>query len=331
MSTLYVTEQYARLEKTYHSLEVVKDDEVLLRVPLGRISEVVLVGSVGVTTPALHALLAAEIPLALLRYNGELLGRLTPPIAKNLELRRLQYQRAAEPEFALKIARQIAHGKAVNQRTLTRRLLRTRPEIDSAPLEHVKNLLEQIDLAPDLASLRGYEGSTARIHFELLRAIVGEPWGFKKRARRPPPDPVNALLSLGYSLLTQNAITALEIVGLDPFDGFYHADQYGRPALALDLLEEFRSLIVDSVVIELISREMIQADDFMPGDKGGVLLKPPALKKFLAQYTRRMQSRIQHPDAGRAISYQKCLELQARRLRKVIEGSLETYEALQTR
>jgi CRISP-associated protein Cas1 len=331
MSTLYVVEQGARIEKTYHSLEVTLDDEVLLRAPLARVSDVVLVGNVGLTTPAMQVLLEAGIPVALLRQSGELLGRLTPLTPRNLDLRRRQYQRAADPDFALAISRQIVHGKLDNQRTLARRICRNYPEIDAAPLDDLKELLEKVESAADLASLKGFEGNGAKIYFAVLRAAIGAGWGFTRRARRPPPDPINALLSLGYSLLCQNAITALEIAGLDPYDGFYHADQYARPALALDLMEEFRCVIVDSVVLNVVSREMIRPEDFLPGRAGGVFLKQPALKDYLRQYTARLQSQVRPPDSPRRLSYQKCLELQARKLRHVIEGESERYLPLRVR
>lgn len=331
MPVLYVTEPYARVEKVYHSLEVTLNDEVLARAPIATISEVILVGNVGITTPAMHALLAAEKPLALLRWSGEFLGRLTAPTGKNLALRKKQYLKASEPEFALRIARQVARGKTLNQRALVRRWIRERPEVDGSALDSLAGWLKKIDQADDLDSLRGYEGNTARVHFEMLEALLDNRWGFHKRARRPPPDPINALLSLGYSLLCQSCISALEICGLDPYEGFYHAEVYGRPALALDLMEEFRCLVVDAVVVNCASREILEPGDFQPADNGGVRLKPAAMRKFLRSYTGRMQSRVIHPSAGRAVSYQECLELQARCLRKVIEGEESEYTSIRAR
>jgi CRISPR-associated protein Cas1 len=148
--------------------------------------------------------------------------------------------------------------------------------------------------------------------------------------RRPPGDPVNAMLSLGYTLLGHNMMTALEVVGLDPYDGFFHADKYGRPALALDLVEEFRSVIVNSVVLTVVNKRMLTPDDFRPGRKGGVILRRSGLREFLSQYTARLQTEVIHPLAGRRLTYQKCFEVQARLMRKVIEGQAEAYSPFLT-
>ena len=151
---------------------------------------------------------------------------------------------------------------------------------------------------------------------------------FERRSRRPPKNPVNALLSLGYSLLTQNMITACEIVGLDPYDGFFHADKYGRPALALDLVEEFRAIIVDSVVRTLVNKGMVDEDDFRAGGKNkeGIYLTRRGLRIFFTQYGRRLNTRVTHPHYERRLTYQQCFEVQTRLLRKVIEKELDAYQ-----
>ena len=149
--------------------------------------------------------------------------------------------------------------------------------------------------------------------------------GFEKRTRRPPKDPANALLSLGYTLLTNNLMTACEVVGLDPYDGFFHADKYGRPALALDLVEEFRGLIVDSVVMNVVNRGMLKASDFEPGPGRGVYLKPKAMKTFFKSYSARLNTEVVHPLVERRLSYQKCFEVQARLLRDTMEGKRQEY------
>lgn len=325
MSTLYVTEPGARLEKEYHHLAVFKNDELLQRVPLALVSEVVLIGTVGVTTPALIALLEGGIPLSIIRSSGQLLGRLVPPTFRNIPLRHRQYQRATAPAFCLAVSKAIVGGKLRNQRTMARRLCRARPELESGPVDSITRALRQVETAPDLDSLRGLEGSAAKAYFDLLRRALLPAWESPRRTRRPPQDPFNALLSFGYTLLGQSMMTALEVVGLDPYDGFFHADKYGRPALALDLVEEFRSVIVDSVVLTVINKRILQSDDFQKGPNG-VNLKLPALRKFLVQYTDRLQTEVFHPLAGKRLTYQKCLEVQARQLRKAIEEEGAVYQ-----
>jgi CRISPR-associated protein Cas1 len=335
MATMYVTEQGARVEKEYQRFLVTKDDEVLLAVPAVRLSHVVLVGRVGVTTPALLALLQEGVGLSLVSRAGQLRGRLMPPTGKNILLRHRQYERAQDPAFCLAVSRAVVDGKLRNCRALARRWARTRPEVPAELLERIDRAVDQAAKAPDLAALRGIEGEGTRNYFGVLRrALEPRPesrMGFEKRTRRPPRDPVNAMLSLGYTLLTDNLMTACEIVGLDPYDGFFHAEKYGRPALALDLVEEFRPVIVDSLVLNIVNRGMLAADDFQPGPEGGVYLKREALQTFFRQYSARLNIQWLHPGVGRKLSYQQWFEVQAQALRKVIEGEAPAYRPMVVR
>jgi CRISP-associated protein Cas1 len=374
MSTLYVTEPGSRIEKEYRHLLVTCDDETLLRVPLASVDHVVLVGQgVGATTPALHALLAAGIGLSLVSGRGELLGRLEPPSGKNLELRRRQYERAADPGFCLEFARPVVLGKLHNYRALALRWT-SRGEAfrqeraaedglssngtpsagtpsaaagspgNASPLRALADALDRAERAPDLATLRGIEGTASKAYFAVLRGCLRAGMPFDRRSRRPPADPVNALLSLGYTLLGEAIGTALEIVGLDPYQGFYHAAKYGRPALALDLLEEFRGPVADSVALTLINKRMLGAEDFVSGSgedavaggeadgrAPGVYLKRDALKIYLREFSERLESSFTHPLAGRPLTYRKCLEVQARQAAKTITGELSRYTPLRVR
>jgi len=338
MPTLYVTEPGARIEKEYKRILVMsKDEEALFSAPLVHVTDVVIVGSVGVTTQAMLSLLEAGVSFSIVSRAGKLLGRLLPPAEGNIFLRREQYKRAADPSFCFPVAKAIVLGKLKNQRTFAKRILRTHPEISKKAMEQLDRTIAEAENETDLERLRGREGIGAKAYFEILRAALPKEWEFKTRTRRPPKDPANALLSLGYSLLTQNMMTALEVVGLDPYDGFFHADVYGRPALALDLVEEFRSLIVDSVVLTVTNKRIIAPDEFAqspkgdPGPEGGFYLKPQALKKFLRNYNERLHSTVVHSQAGRAITYQKCFEAQAWLLRRVIEGTKPEYVPFRTR
>lgn len=331
MPTLYITEQGARLEKEYKRIAVVKEDNVLMTVPLARIDQVVLVGNVGVTTPALHALLDAQVGLTLLNSWGDLRGHLQPETHKHLALRHSQYQCTQDRQGALAICKAMVTGKLCNARAMAQRITRRHQQIQRDDLRVFDDSLRQLDSANDLATLRGIEGNAAKSYFQIFWQALPANLQPSRRSRRPPADPANALLSLGYTLLTQNMLAACEVVGLDPYDGFYHADEYGRPALALDLIEEFRSIIVDSVVLNLLNRKMLGADDFQPGPEGGVYLKSAAMRIFFTQYSKRLHAQVLHPLAGRRISYQKCFEVQARQLRKVIEGETERYIPFLTR
>lgn len=325
MATLYVTEQGAQVEKEYQRLLVTRDDEVLFQVPLSRVSEVVLVGQVGVTTPAMLALLEAGVGLTLVSRSGALRGRLVPPTPRHIPLRHRQYERARDEAFCLGVARAIVGGKLRNARTLVRRWCRKFPAIGAAAAGIITQAIRGAEAATDLDALRGLEGVGTRAYFRAFRQVLRREWEFPRRARRPPTDPINALLSLGYTLLGQNMMTALEVVGLDPYDGFFHADKYGRPALALDLMEEFRGVVVDSLVRMVINKRMLQADDFQIGPEGEVILTRSGLRVFLTQYSARLETEVIHPLFGRRLTYQKCFEVQARLLRAVIEGKRETY------
>lgn len=337
MSTVYVVEAGARLEKEHGRLLVTLHDEVILRVPISRVSRVVLVGQAGATTPALHALLATGIPLALISRGGKLLGQLTPPMPGNILLRRAQYGHDGDDEFGLRLARAIVGGKLRNQRTVAARLAR-RPaqgDRDAGQRPEVSGLtvaITQAETAADLATLRGIEGQAARHYFALFRRAFAPEWGFERRNRRPPRDPINALLSLGYSLLTQNVMSALEIVGLDPYLGYFHAEAYNRPALALDLVEEFRAPVVDSLVLWLVKQRVLSPGDFVADpETGGVMLTDRGLRHFLTRFSARLEAEVMVRELNRRLSYRKLFEVQARRLARVITGEADAYRSFRAR
>ncbi len=359
MATLYVSETGSRLEKEYKRLRIVnKEGQKLLAIPLSRVSEVALVGWVGATTPAMLTLLDAGIGLTFLTRHGKLRGRLTPPTGKNLPLRRQQYRQAGEAAFGLHLSRAIVAGKLRNSRTMARRMLRSGIPAPPGQIDRLISCLKEVTGQPKFAPainqaqqignnpksktcaersrsiqnpksvLMGLEGHGAKAYFSILRAALKKQLLFGPRSRRPPKDPVNALLSLGYSLLTANLMTALEIVGLDPYCGFFHATAYGRPALALDLMEEFRPIIVDSVVLSLVNKRMLSVKDFEAGGRNdqGIYLTRRGRRVFFEQYTRRLNTTVFHPAAGRSLSYQKIFEIQARQVAKLIQKEIDDYQ-----
>lgn len=326
MATLYLVEQGARVEKEYRQLLVCKEGEVLQEVKLARLERVVVLGRVGFTTPALLALMDAGIPLVFLTRQGKVRGRLAGRTGGNLALRHRQYERSGDPVFCLELARSVVSGKLVNYRTLAMRMLRSHPQESGSQIVHdLHRYVQQTEAAESLATLRGIEGAGTRAYFQVLRGCLPEEFEFPRRARRPPPDPVNALLSLAYTLLGESIFAALEVVGLDPYDGFFHSDAYNRPALALDLVEEFRGVVADSVVLALLNRRVLRLRDFVWRGEG-VYLRPEALKQFLKAYTRRLNTRVRHPFWDQRLSYQQVFEAQARILVRVIQGELGRYE-----
>ncbi|MGH2533310.1 MAG: CRISPR-associated endonuclease Cas1 [Thermomicrobiales bacterium] len=320
MPNLYVTEPGARLETEAGQLLVTKHGELLLAVPAARVDEVVLVGHAGVTTPALGLLLDRGIGLVLLTTGGRFRGRLVANRAVPVDLRRAQYRRAEDPAFCLALSRAIAAGKIRNARTLLLRLDETNTDPPTlAAVREMAALEDALPAAETLAAIMGIEGRAARRTFAVLGRALRPPWVLPRRARRPPPDPVNALLSLLYTLLHESCYAAVEAVGLDPYCGYLHQPRAGRAALALDLMEEFRPVIADSVMLTLLNKRILSPDDFEPGDPAdGVRLTREGWRHVATQYTKRLQTRIRPPGLARQTTYQKLLEIQARGLKRAI-------------
>jgi CRISPR-associated protein Cas1 len=255
-------------------------------------------------------------------------------MGKNHPLRRAQYARASDGEFCVSFARAIATAKVGNSISLARRWSRQLHEdgVEPAPniLASAIACYARLATARDLNELRGLEGAAGCQYYRVLRMMLRPCWSFERRTRRPPADPVNALLSICYTLLTQAAVSALEVVGLDPFEGFYHGDKYGRPALALDLVEEFRAYVADSLTLRLINRRMVELRDF--GTRaGGVILSPRGWSVVLTQFGRRMNEEILVRDIDRRLSVRKIIEFQARRIARVVQGKDEHYKPFRTR
>lgn len=342
MPTLYVIEPGSRIEKEYQRILVTKEDKVLQSVPARLVDEVVLVGSAGATTQALLSLLDQGVGFSMVTQSGRLRARLRPVDAPNLLLRRRQYAVVEDKDFRIGVTRSILLGKLKNSRVMSMRIIRklmkrsdpNQPFLMSQ-LARIETSIQQVPATADDNTLRGLEGAAAKAYFAIFRAGLNrdEFQEFTKRTRRPPKDPVNVLLSLGYSLCADALFTACEVVGLDPYCGFLHTDTYGRPSLALDLLEEFRSIIVDSVVLRVINKHIIKPSHFAYSDEGieGIVLKNVGMKRFLGEFNRRLNTEIHHPIAGRSLSYRKCFEVQARQVRKMIEGTQTTYFPLLAR
>lgn len=322
-------EQGSVLHKRSERLEVTKDGKRLLQVPAMKVGQVVIFGNIQVTTPAMAFLLKEGIDLAYLSSRGTFRGRLQAPHSRNISLRWAQYERGRDPQFQLLVARAIVAGKITNARTQCLRFQRTGQvrEIDGA-LDRLDDFRRRSALA-DLASLRGLEGAAAGLYYSVFRQVVLE-LDFPRRTRRPPRDPVSVLLSLSYTLLLNTVMAAVEVVGLDPYLGFYHAEKYGRPALALDLMEEFRPIVADALVATLVNKKMITAADFQQ-ELGGLSLSHGAFRRLLREWSDKLNDEITHPYFDYSATYGRCIELQVRLLSKVIQGELPEYLPFRTR
>ena len=328
MSTLYLTQQDSVLRKEDERLKVTLKGETLLDLPMLKVSEVVVMGRVTVTPYTVAALMERNVHLTYLTEHGRYIGRIEPAFSKNSLLRRAQYATAFDEHRTLSLAKGFVAGKLANLRVTLLRAARNTEglDVDNA-VEAIRGAERRAEKADDLETLRGHEGEGSAVYFGMFdKLIKTKGFSFTKRVRRPPTDPVNALLSFGYALLANDVHAAVNVLGFDPYCGYLHADRYGRPSLALDVMEEFRPLVVDAVVLACLNKLIIQPEDFLVSLGNVCSLTPEARKKFLIQYEERKQTEIQHPIFEYKATYQRCFELQARILAKCIRGELERYE-----
>ena len=300
------------------------------RMPIKDVSNMQLHGSIKVTNNALISLLRQGSRISYFSSGGWFYGRTNGPYHKNIELRLAQFKHATSPKLAIQIAQRIVRGKIWNTRVLLRRYDRNNREL----LNTLQAILETIDLAEDLPTLLGIEGQAAALYFRAYAKIITEksPLGFsfKQRNRRPPKDPINAMLSYGYALLTAAHTEVVERVGFDPYLGFYHQPRYGRPALALDMMEEFRSIIVDSIVLNLVRRQTIKEKDFIYKDSA-CAFTPESKKRFIHAFEQRLETKITHPTFGYTIQYRQVFEVQARLLGRYLMNEIPDFPEFKAR
>jgi CRISPR-associated protein Cas1 len=334
---LYVQSPGAKIGRSGAELVVEARDGEKRSVRISDTSHVALFGAVQISTQAVQELCGHGISVVYLSSGGWFYGMTRGMDHKNIDLRRRQFTAAASTEWSLQLARRLVGVKIRNCRTIIRRNASDPP---AYTLERLKELITKAEAATSLESLLGIEGTAARLYFEAYGDMLRPPrdegapaaptFDFDGRNRRPPRDPVNALLSLGYALLAKDLTIALQAVGFDPYLGFYHQPRYGRPALALDVMEEFRPLIVDSVVLSAINTGAVKLPDFLRRG-GAVTLTQAGRGKFLRAYERRMDEEISHPIFGYRISYRRTLEVQIRLLARFLTGEIGEYPPFATR
>lgn len=333
---LYVAGHGLTIGKSGDVLQVREKSKTVQEARLGQISQVNLFGNVQLTASAVQGLCRAEKPIAHFSFGGWFYGLTHGLGLKNVFLRRRQFALSEQPAFCLAIARQLIASKIRNQRTLLRR---NHIEPPQNTITQMRRYAERAAHASDLESLLGIEGSAARLYFAAFSGMLKSEgaetdaplnFDFTFRNRRPPLDPVNALLSFSYSLLTRDLTIVCYSIGFDPFIGFFHQPRFGRPALALDLLEEFRPLIADSAVLSAINTRMVTIDDFIRIGPA-IALKPSGRKAFIQAYEQRMDALVTHPLFGYRVNYRRVLEIQARLLARVVDGEIARYRGFETR
>ena len=326
---LYVLEPGNRVGLSAETLQVRDDEGVKAEMPLVEAAGISLFGNVQISSQALRAVLGRDVPVFFLSYGGWLSGYARSANDHSLDLRSAQHELARDAEQSLRLARAFVFGKVRNQRTMVRRALGSSAR---AALQALSLMDDRIQTASNSESLLGFEGSAARLYFEAFGEMLRIQTGFEVtgRTRRPPTDPVNAMLSFGYAMLTKEALAAVVAVGFEPGLGFYHRVRAGRPSLALDLMEEFRPLIVDSTVLSVINAREIRASHFDRRGKA-IILTQEGRKIFIGAIERRLRSTVVHPTFGYTLTYRRALHVQARLLARTIQGDVPAYPPFMTR
>ena len=339
MANYYVKDQGASIAKQGERLVVAKGNQVIAYIPLHQLDQLTLMGNVQITTQAMAQLLQTQIDVVFMTQHGRVRGRLVANESKFAELRLKQLQVMSDPAANLALARQIVLGKLHNQLAVLQTANapdapKWLPEGNKA-IQGINDMAHHAAHCDNAESLRGYEGKAATYYWQAFRRLLRHDMGFTGRQYRPAPDPVNALLSFGYALLQKDVTAAIQMVGLDAHIGFFHTVQYGRPSLALDLMETFRPWVVDLMVLDLLhtpnppiaSTALIQTHDFTheASPERPLVLKETALRKVIEAYEKRMATRVYYAASQEQATLRRCVELQTRQLARVIKGEATIY------
>ncbi|OUL26093.1 type I-D CRISPR-associated endonuclease Cas1 [Nostoc sp. T09] len=331
MGTIYVTQDDSFISKLDERLNVKFDKKIILDVPLIKVDGLVVMGRSSISPAAIAELIDKKIPLTFLTNNGKYIARLEPEMSKNIFVRNAQWKAAGESAQAVHVTQGFVRGKLKNYRQTLLQSQRRYAELDlNAGITQLTNAIASLEKADSINSIRGLEGAGSAAYFGCFNQLIRvDDFSFTTRNRRPPIDPVNSLLSLGYSLLRHDIQGALNIVGFDPYLGYLHTERYGRPSLALDLMEEFRPLIVDAVVLTAINRRMQTPKDFITEPvSNAVSLTKEGLHTFLRLYQEKKQDKFKHPVLQKQHTYQETFEIQARFLAKYLLGEIDKYPPL---
>ncbi len=336
---LIIQSQGARIRKDGETLKIADEEQGETTVRLNDVSDVALFGNVSITTPALTTLMDREIPVAFHSHGGWFRGIAHGTGHRNVEVRTAQYRHSFDGEHCLRFARQLVAAKILNQRTILRRNWRGSRDQRKVVLNQLSAASRSTKSATSISVLLGLEGDGAATYFRAFAHLLAPPspeksadplgqalapFQFNRRNRRPPTDPVNAMLSLAYAMLTRHLTAALATVGLDPYRGFFHASRYGKPALALDIMEPFRPIIADSVVLAVVNTGEISPDHFVKAPTG-TSLTSAGRRRFVGAFERRLSQETTHPLFGYRLSMRRLLLLQARLLCRYLLGELPSY------
>lgn len=321
MTTLYLCEQGAVVRKSSRRLIVTKEKQILLDVPIIKIKRIFIFGNIQVTTQALSLLLEHGVDLSFFTSRGRLRGKLTSSMSKNIFLRLAQYERWRDQTFKIQLCRSIIEAKLKNMKYVMQRFLSNHPEekFDQS-FETIDRGLSQLNAKTNVSSLLGIEGASSSSYFTSFRRMFRRELQFKRRIMHPSPDPVNALLSLGYVMVTNEIASYLDGMSFDPFLGFLHGIKYGRKSLALDLVEEFRQPLIDTFTLRLANLRVFAENDFqlVPGE--GVHLTDIKFKEYLERYEKRLSEKISYGPYS-SMNWRDIFKQQCKHLEKsILEG-----------
>jgi CRISPR-associated protein Cas1 len=356
MTTYYVREQGAVIHKIDERLSVSKDKKPIAVIPLHDLTQLVVVGNVQLTTQTMRVLMQRRVDTVFMTRSGKVEGRAFSNEAGQATLRLRQMQVALDPALSLRVAKSIVFGKLNNQRHLLEEAAKAEakakwrglpaaaePASDDDDLvitpprgglgavqkaaSSIAQMMGMAGGANNADSLRGYEGKGGAYYWPAFRDLLKNDMGFRQRIYHPSPDPINALLSFCYTLLLKDVLTAVRIVGMDPYIGFFHTPEQSRQSLALDLMEEFRPLLVDRIVLQLVNQGRITERDFVreSSTQKPLVLAEGALKRVIVAYETRATSLVRYPASGEMNAWRRCIELQARHLARVLKGEEMQY------
>lgn len=296
-TVLFITEQGSRITRQGQAIIVSKNNEKQLLFPLANISQIVIMGRVEISTALMGLLMREGVDTVFLTSQGHYNGRLTGQTSKNIFIRERQFNLRQQQAFCLQFSREIVSAKIRNTRNLLRK---QQHQLYEQIKPRIDNAINSVAHSVQLSALRGFEGAFAALYFRHFSQLLNNDFGFRKRIKHPPPDPVNILLSFGYTLLFNSIYSITEAAGLDPFAGCYHQSAYGHPALVSDLMEPYRAAIIDRMVIRLMNTGAITGEHFIDNDSK-IELQTPAIQVFVKEYQTVLQRRFQYNERSETV------------------------------
>lgn len=331
--TVFLDESWGSLGRRENRMVIKQGGDVLQEIPFELFDQVFVIGNMNLSGAIMHEFFRRNVFVAFFSTFGRYEGCLTPEKMKYAKMRMIQVKNAMDPEICLGVAREIVDAKLANMRVILRRAAsRGAPDLESA-VNRIAVLRKEIFAAKDPGFLMGIEGAGSRAYFDGYKTLFDTSWGFRKRTRRPPRDPVNAALSFAYSILAGQITGIIQAVGMDAYIGFFHRERYNRPCLALDLIEVFRPVIADSVVLRLFSTQMVTPKDFdVPDpDRAGCYLNESGREAFFRAFSARMQEQAIHPVFQTRLTYRRLIEMEVRFLAKFLSGEIPRFQPYRIR